>query len=125
MGDKNQPMGSFKFRVKRIPDPVAKYNGKKGTANISKNDLLSAAGIVAEMENFDFDVKVTVQSFDISANIGGFLSTKSSNSNKVTPEQKAMLQTVKPGSRVYIENIKVKMPDGSVRDIAPINLKVI
>lgn len=125
MGDKNQAMGSFKFRVKRIPDPVAKFSGKKGTANINKSDLLSAAGIVAEMENFDFDVKVSVQSFDISANIGGFLSTKSSNSNKVTPEQKSMLQTVKPGSRVYIENIKVKMPDGSVRDIAPINLKVI
>jgi gliding motility-associated protein GldM len=124
MGDKNQPMGGFKFRVKRIPDPVAKYNGKKGTANISKNDLLSAAGIVADMENFDFDVKVTVQSFDISASIGGFLSTKSSSSNMVTSEQKAMLANVKPGSRVFVENIKVKMPDGTVRDLAPINLKV-
>ncbi|MBK6644109.1 MAG: hypothetical protein IPG39_24255 [Bacteroidetes bacterium] len=35
---KNVPMGQFKYRVKRVPDPVAMINGKKG-GPINKSEL--------------------------------------------------------------------------------------
>jgi len=35
-----------------------------------------------------------------------------------------LLKTTKSGSKVYIENIKAKMPDGTTRSLSSINLKV-
>ena len=123
---KNQNIGQpFEFRVKSVPDPVAKFGGKKGSAVISKNDLMNVPGIIPEMENFDFDLKFEIVSFDISAQIKGFINTEGSKSNRVSPNQKQLLQSAGSGARVFIENIKARGPDGRVRDLAPINLKVL
>jgi gliding motility-associated protein GldM len=122
--DKKQ-MGSMEFRVKRVPDPVAKFGGKTGSANINKSDLTTALGVFAEMENFDFDLRFDVISFDITTTQGQFEVTKTSNNNKLTEEQKGLLKNVKAGQKVYVENVKVKGPDGSIRQISPVNLKVL
>lgn len=121
----SKAMGSMEFRVKRVPDPVAKYAGKTGSSNISKSDLTTALGVIADLENFDFDLKFQVLEFDISATIQGFEQTKTSKSNMVSEEQKALLKSVKPGAKVYIENVKVKGEDGTIRTLSPINLKVL
>jgi gliding motility-associated protein GldM len=123
-GNDNKSMGAFKFRVKRVPDPVPKFAGKTGSATITKSDLNTVMGVVADLENFDFDLKFTVISFDITATIKGFENQKSSNSNRITDDQRALLKSVTPGAKVYVENIKVKGEDGSTRTLPPINLKV-
>lgn len=124
-GNEKKKMGEAEFRVKRVPDPVAKFGGKTGSANISRSDLTTALGLIADLENFDFNLKFQVISFDISVLEGQFIKTKGSNGNMVSPEQKDMLKNVKPGNKVFIENIKVKGEDGSIRDLSPINLKAI
>ncbi|MDQ3190220.1 MAG: hypothetical protein M3Q58_01355 [Bacteroidota bacterium] len=113
-----------KFRVKRVPDPVAKFAGKSGSNIISRSDLTSASGVIADLENFDFDFKFRVLEFDITVVIGGFDLTKTSKSNMISSEQSALLKSVKPGGKVYIENIKVKGDDGIIRTLSPINLKI-
>ncbi|HET6243243.1 MAG: gliding motility protein GldM [Bacteroidetes bacterium] len=124
IGSATTSMGSAEFRVKRVPDPVAMFAGKKGAANISRSDLTTALGVIADLENFDFDLKFKVLEFDITATIGGFEQNKTSKSNMITEEQKSLLKSVKPGAKVYIENIKVKGEDGTIRTLSPINLKV-
>ncbi len=80
-------MGKKEFRVKRIPDPVPKFAGKKPSDNtVKKGDMSIAAGIRADMENFDFDVKVTVKSFNMIFIRDGQVIEKSSKSNRVTSE---------------------------------------
>jgi gliding motility-associated protein GldM len=124
-GTERKSMGSFDFRVKAVPDPVAKFQGKKGSANISKNELIAAAGVLADLENFDFDLKFTVTSFDVTATMAGGLEvSKTSSSNALTEEQRNILKAVKSGQKVYIENIKAKGPDGTIRPLSPISLKV-
>lgn len=122
---KSKPVGQgFEFRVKRLPDPVAKFGGKKGSSDIPRSDLTTAAGVIAEMENFDFELKVSVTSFDVSALVDGLVRTESSNSNRLTQAQQQLIaKAAKPGGRVFIENVKAKMPDG-VRDIPGVSLKV-
>jgi gliding motility-associated protein GldM len=120
----NQNMGSFKFRVKRVPDPVAFFAGKKGDDKISKGELNSAQGVMAKLENFDFDLKFDIKSFDITMNINGGIATASSNSNRITPEQATMLKNAKTGTRVFFENVRALGPDGTVRKIPGVNLKV-
>jgi gliding motility-associated protein GldM len=115
----------FQFRVKSVPDPVAMFGGKKGSSNIGKNDLLNVPGVIPVMENFDFDLKFEILSFDITAIIKGFENTEKSSSNRVTDGMKTLFKNCGPNTKIYIENIKARGPDGRVRDLSPINLKVI
>lgn len=114
------------FRVKRIPDPVPVVAGKKPSdRTIKKTDLVNVPSIGARMENFDFDVQVRVKSFAISVSRGGNLVEKSSPTNRITDDMRALFKTCNRGSVVYIEDIFVKMPDGTERAVAPLKLKVI
>ena len=45
------------FRVKRIPDPVARLSGNSGGA-IGNGEFKAQGGVAAILENFDFDAKV-------------------------------------------------------------------
>jgi gliding motility-associated protein GldM len=113
------------FRVKRIPDPVPSFAGKTPSDRmISKNTLLGAPGVSAKMENFDFDVKVTVKSFSISVSRDGTLVEKKSTSNRLTSDMSELLKRTGRGNVIYIEDIVVSMPDGTERQLAPMKLKV-
>jgi hypothetical protein len=78
------------------------------------------------MENFDFDVKFTVISFDLEYNLRGDWFTKSNPSGgNLTSEMTDVLKKVPPSSKVYFTNIKVKGPDGTVRPIPGVNFKLL
>lgn len=118
-------IGDKEFRVKRIPDPVPKFAGKRpNDSSVNANEMKIATGVRAEMENFDFDVNVKVKSFNMVFIRGGQVIEKSSSNNRVTEEMKANMAKVKRGQKVYIENIMVTMPDGTTRQLANLALKV-
>ena len=74
-------LGKKEFRVKRIPDPVPFWSGKRpSNRTITKNEVLSFAPLVARMENFDFDVKVRVKSFTIRVSKDGTFKELTSSS---------------------------------------------
>lgn len=110
------------FRVKKVPDPIAKVAGKS-MGSIAKSKLVMAGNILAEMENFDFEMKAIVSSFTVSANIGGFERDAKSASYKLTPQQKSIIKKVKKGSRVTFEKIKCKVAGGT-RPLRDISLKI-
>lgn len=116
-------LGGMKFRLKRLPDPAASIlNQKEGL--VSKGKLKAATFIKAEMENFDFDVKVTVNQFKMTVSKGGDLKEFATKGNKLTGAMRSMLSAVSRGDRVYFEDIKVKLPDGTTRNVPSIILKV-
>lgn len=118
-------MGAMEFRVKKIPTPVAEIAGKN-SGSVPKNKLASTAGIIAKMENFEFDVRVVVSSFK-------FVYTQANGLSKEIPVKgprfndtvKKILRGIKPGSRVTFEEIKAKMPDGELRKLGAVVLKAI
>ena len=113
------------FRVKRIPDPVPFFVGKTPSdRTISKQALVGADGIGAQMVNFDFDVRVVVKSFSVSVSRDGTLVEKKSNSNRLTADMKQLFNRVSRGNVVYFEDIIVGMPDGTERQVAAMKLKV-
>ena len=113
------------FRVKRIPDPVPFFVGKTPSdRSISKQALVGADGIGAQMVNFDFDVRVVVKSFSVSVSRDGTLVEKKSNSNRLTADMKQLFNRVSRGNVVYFEDIIVGMPDGTERQVAAMKLKV-
>ena len=122
----SKSMGQFKFRLKSVPDPVAKFAGKYSYDNTAKKSELTAAlGVVADLKDFVFDLNFPVTSFDITVIMGGDVKTLSSSSNRLTSQQQELLSQVRRNQVVIIENIKAKAPDGSTRKLGSINLRVI
>ncbi len=121
-----KPMGSFEFRLKSVPDPVASF-ARKGPADATakKSELTAALGVSADPQDFVFDLKYPVVSFDITVIMGGDVKTLSSNSNRVTNEQSQLLNQVRRNQVVIIENIRAKAPDGTIRKLGSINLRVV
>ena len=117
-------VGTTDWRVKRVPDPVAQVAGISG-GDIRKERLQVEDGVMAVLEDFDFDFKYKVTEFEIQTTIaGGYIDRKISKSNRFTPEQKEQLKRVQLESIVYISNIKAVGDDGSTRDLDPISFKV-
>jgi len=117
-------MGSFEFRVKRVPDPVAYVGSIKGDGQMTKAELNSASGVFARMEGFDFDLSFSVVSFVMSMNVNGVFVEKKGNGPAITPDMKSLLAGAKPGNKVFFEQVTVKGPDGSLRKIPGVNIKV-
>jgi gliding motility-associated protein GldM len=119
-------LGPAEFRVKNVPDPVAEFGGRgQGDATIKFSELTASQGVVAAMKDFDFDLKVTVTRFNISMSVGGQFISKESSSNRVTSEMKEMLKRAKNGQKVFVEGIRAKMPDGTVRSLGSLAFKVV
>jgi gliding motility-associated protein GldM len=117
-------MGSFPYRVKEVPPPVATIGGKNGGA-IKKEELLAEGGIFAELKDFDFDLKFRVTQFDISfSGSGGYVNTYSSKDNKFTNEQRTQFGKLTAGSIIYIDKIMARGDEGSTRELSPISFKI-
>lgn len=120
-----QSMGSMEFRVKQVPTPTAKIGGQ-GSGTIRKAALTSVSGIRADLEEFVFDVNVTVSSFTFSyVQDNGLIAEMKVNGNAFTPEVKQRFNGLSRNSKVFFEDIRVKMPDGSTRTLSPVNFKVL
>jgi len=118
------PMGEFKFRVKKIPNPVAKIAGKRD-GNISKSVLAAQSAIIPEMENFDFDLFSKVKSFKMSRyGKGRDPIEKATDGNVLTSEMRDVINQCRAGDKILFEYIKATMPDNTVRDINAIILTV-
>ncbi len=123
---KTKSMGTFEFRVKSVPDPIAKFAGKgPADATAKTSELTAALGVVADLPDFEFDLKYPIKSFDLTVIMGGNVKTITSNSNKLTSDMSELLKQVRRNQTVIIENIRALAPDGSTRKLGSINLRVI
>ncbi|MDR1673367.1 MAG: gliding motility protein GldM [Bacteroidales bacterium] len=115
----NKKMGEQLYRVKNVPDPVAKVAGKTG-GKIDKATLVAQIAVVPELAGFDFDMKFRVVSFTVNALVKTFNVSKPSNSATINAEQKALINGLTKGGKVYFEDIKVIGPDGMTRELPAI-----
>ena len=124
MEGKQLPMGTFKYRVKRVPDPVAKVANTTG-GNVSKNILLAQTAIIPVMENFDFELFFKVTSFKLTIiPRGKDLIEFDSNNNLITPAMKSALSNTRPGDKIFFEYIKAVGPGGDTRSLNPVNITI-
>lgn len=109
---KTLSLGSNVFRVKAIPNPIAKFAGRMGGA-ISGNKLALENQITAALENFEFDVKVKVIKFIVTIQRPRQdAQPYPCNGDTFSSQAKAALSNLPFNSRVYIDGIVAQMPDG-------------
>lgn len=118
-------LGSYEFRVKRVPSPEAQIAGVS-SGKIAKDDILAARGIVPNMGDFEFgDYSYRIVSFKLSTIIAGDLKEAGTNNGGVfNAETLKFIQNAGHGQKLYFENITAKGPDGMTRTLNPINIEI-
>lgn len=111
---------SFDFKVKDVPDPVAKVGINKG-GRMRVNDFKAQPGVRADLENFVFEgVKFNVTGFTIVLTGAGFpqlqyRDVKGASFSSISD----LIEKCKPGSTATIDNIAASGPGGT-RYLPPI-----
>lgn len=124
IGGTKRALQNYHFRVKDVPDPVAKVNGQRG-GSIRKNVLLAAGQVEVVMENFDFDMKFTVENFSVYSVIDGYVQEETqSDRGAFSKAQLNLIRKLRRNQAVTIENIIVKGADGTTRKLPPVSFKL-
>ncbi|NLX74034.1 MAG: hypothetical protein GXY94_12175 [Bacteroidales bacterium] len=116
-------LGRKSFRIRRVPDPVAKVNNQRD-GTIPKAILTAQLGVVADMEDFEFDLQFKVTGFSVAVIRNGYIVDSKSNNNLFTEEQKELMRGANRGQRVFIQDIQASGPDGRRRALGTITLVV-
>jgi hypothetical protein len=90
---------------------------------LSKLTRLKSVDAVAE--NFLFDVEFTVISFSVNVvGSGGINIIEESKSENFTSKQQEILRRMRSGQRVFIEDIQATGPDGRLRTLNNLTIKI-
>ena len=105
--------GNMKFRVKMLPTPIAKIGGRAG-GPIDKNVLVGQTGVNAELEDFLFDLRYQVTQFNVVAVTTAGEQAAASTSPAFTDQQKALINRLTKGQKLFITGIKARLVGGNV-----------
>lgn len=123
IGGRVQNIGSSDFRVKRIPDPKAKFSGKTG-GSLSSVIIKSQNSIFAILEQFDFDAKFNVTRFSlVIARPRADVVVLQTTGNTFSAQMQAAVAAITPGTRVIFDDIVAVGPDGTQRQLDPMVFK--
>jgi len=118
-------MPGMKFRVKNVPNPTPYFAGKSvNDETIKKTEVTAAQGVIAKMVDFDFDLKFDIVGYKLTMIVGGTPIEKITNGAALSGDMKEMLAKAKPGQKIFIEAIKARGPDGTVRSLGALSFKV-
>ena len=112
------------FRVRAVPNPMASFANVQGEGLVGKGALVAQEACFAVMKDFDFDLRFTVTEFTLTFNDKGFDVSEASTNNRITPNQRALLNRLTRGKKLYVEKVKAVGPDKKIRDLAPIIITV-
>jgi beta-lactamase regulating signal transducer with metallopeptidase domain len=114
------------FKAKFLPPPVAALTPATGSVNlikggnISKEVLLKAGGVIVTVENADIDIPFKVSSFTLSVITNNEQGTSAvSSSDKFSADQVKLIQSLKKGQRIIIDDVISAGPDGKPRKFTP------
>lgn len=104
---------NVKYRVKRIPDPIARVGKRYGC--LGSFDFKTQSGVTAYIDNFDIDEKAKVKSYDVYIVRTGKDPIKIKNYGaRFNEEVLKIIQTLRTGDTVYIENIYALNPGDEI-----------
>jgi gliding motility-associated protein GldM len=114
-------MGTFTFRVRKLPDPTAyvivghdRFRG----GGLSKGSAIGSSGIGAAIDDGLLDIPFKVLGFEaVFHDRMGNARPELSNSSNFTEAQRNLMREVRPGGRFYITRVKVLGPDGIHRTL--------
>ena len=100
----------FLYKVKPVPDPVARLSNKAG-GSMGSGEFRAQGGLGAFIDDFDFDCKCLIQGFNLTkigrrqdpvevTNVGP----------RYSSQAKRLIQTAKPGDVYLFTNVRARCP---------------
>ncbi|MCB9081976.1 MAG: hypothetical protein H6555_09730 [Lewinellaceae bacterium] len=101
---------SFTYRVKRIPDPVARLAKSTG-GQIGSGEFKAQGGLGAFLDNFDFDATCQVTGFNLVYVPKRQDPVESVNTSaRYNEKSRQLINVAKPGDIYYFDNVKARCP---------------
>lgn len=117
---------SFPMRCKILPDPTAMVGTNKG-GSISAALFKAQGGLFARLLESEFDAPFQVLSYKLGGNGGAFPTYQEAPNEgpRWSGNAASIVSRATPGSSIFFDQIRVKGPDGKVRELPGIyfNLK--
>jgi hypothetical protein len=110
-------IGYSEFRIEELPDPIAFVYGKTGSFYLQKGKLIDASGIIARLENFEYELMVLAKSFEMTTRLNNEYITLKSENNKFTKEMLAIIVNAQKGTCFIFQNIIVGYPENTERRV--------
>ena len=110
----------FPLRVKQLPLPAGFIGTKKG-GSISTAEFKAIGGLIARLEDSDFEAPFKVVSYTMGA-IGGSIPQyiqANNEGNRWGGSAAAIVNRATPGTNIFFDDIRVVGPDGKPRQITP------
>lgn len=127
VGDEIKFVVDQTYRVKRIPDPAPKLDGKYHSSSLSPEIMQQSKGIFMQLENFEFDAYCEVIGFE--ATYLPMAEDPRSIMNRgggAWDEQvQKMIKMAKPGDTYFFDDIIIKCPgDAAPRNAGGLAFKI-
>ncbi len=110
----------FEFRVKNVPNPIAMIGQNEG-GRVAANVIKSQQGVRADLRDFVFEgVKFDIVGFTVYATGAGFTENPGISQNGgayFNADSKKILEKLKPGSTLIIDEIRAVGPGGGTRKL--------
>ncbi len=114
------------FRIKAIPTPFVKINGKYalGTYEMKKSELAALSAITADIPGFDLNAKFKIKSYKVITIPNGTVNEDKCEGFNFSPGAKASVLKVKTGGRVFLEDIIAVGPNGEQIPLGNVTIKI-
>lgn len=115
-----------KFRIKAIPTPFVKINGKYalGTYEMKKMELASLNAISADIPGFDLNAKFKIKSYKVVTIPNGVLTEDKCEGFNFSSAAKTSVSRIKTGGRVFLEDIIAVGPNGEQIPLQNVTIKI-
>ena len=118
---KTQKMGTYTFKVRKLPDPtayIALGNDRFKGGRLAKGSVLGAAGIGAAIDDGLLDIPFRVLSFEaVFFDRMGNARPENSDGANFTENQRNLMRSLRRGQRFYVSRVVVMGPDGLRRTL--------
>ena len=115
----------FELRVKRIPDPVPTLGGKLKGGNAQVGTIKAQSGVIAVLDNFDFQARFTIKSFVMLLSSKGDLLKAETNGPSFNEQMMGFLSRARVKDVIIIDDITAVGPDGTTRKLGNIAFTII
>ncbi|MGN6493252.1 MAG: gliding motility protein GldM [Agriterribacter sp.] len=112
--------GKVSFRVKYLP-PATGMVGTFEGGQVPTAQFKAMGGVRAVLQNSEFEANYSVVSYSIADLSAADYNPVSNNGAVWTGAAQTLVNNLKPGRGVYIDNIKAKGPDGRVITLKPMS----
>lgn len=116
---------TFKYRVKRIPDPTPEIGGQTG-GSMGNGTFKAQGGLIANLRDFDFDARCNIVGYQLTrAARREDPVTEANGGAAFTAAAKRLVDQAKPGDTFFFNDIKAKCPgDAANRSLGSIVISI-